>query len=377
MSGTASLRHEKRQLVRQYAKSSDGAGLWQVLTTLLPLGAAGWITVLVSRQMPWLAVPMGLLTIVLFIRVFALLHECGHGSLFRSQFLNRAFGFVFGVLSGMPQYVWSQHHEYHHRTNGDWDRYRGPLSTLTLAEYDALPPSRRRNWRRARHIALAPLGGFVYLIFNPRFNWLKGSVRLVVDVVRSKLREPQLTFAQHASFHKSRYWKTPREYRHMLANNVVLLGLWALALYLGAPGVFIAAYLCSLSIAGGFAIALFTVQHNFEHAYARDTAHWDVDASVLDGTSFLILPGWLNWATANIGYHHVHHLSAAIPGYRLVACHEQYRHLFTQVRRISLWEIPAQLKYLLWDRDAGRIVSFAEHDALQAGREVPAPGQPT
>jgi fatty acid desaturase len=34
--------------------------------------------------------------------------------LFRSQWLNRAFGFLLGVVSGMPQYVWSQHHNYHH-----------------------------------------------------------------------------------------------------------------------------------------------------------------------------------------------------------------------------------------------------------------------
>jgi acyl-lipid omega-6 desaturase (Delta-12 desaturase) len=372
VSATDLLRHEKRQLVRQYAQSTNGAGLWQVLTTLLPLGAVGWLTVIVSRQMPWLALPLTLVAVVLFIRVFALLHECGHGSLFRTQFLNQGFGFVFGVLSGMPQYVWSQHHDYHHRTNGDWDRYRGPLSTLTLVEYDALSASGRRSYRRARHIGFAPLGGFVYLVFNPRFNWLKGSVTLLLDAARSSWRDRQHSFAQHAALHKSRYWKTPREYRHMLANNAVLLGLWALALTLGAPGLFIAVYLGSLSLAGGIAIALFTVQHNFDHAYARDSAHWDVDASVLEGTSFLILPGWLNWATANIGYHHVHHLSAAIPGYRLVACHEQYRHLFTGVRRIALWEIPRHLKCLLWDRDNGRIVSFAEHDAAQAGRESPA-----
>ena len=88
------------------------------------------------------------------------------------------------------------------------------------------------------------------------------------------------------------------------------------------------------------------------------------------------LPGVFEASRVIGGWAHTGPL-VCLPGYRLVACHEQYRHLFTQVRRISLWEIPAQLKYLLWDRDAGRIVSFAEHDALQAGREVPAPGQPT
>ena len=58
------------------------------------------------------------------VRVFARMHECGHDSLFRTQRLNRTFDFLLGVLSGMPQYVWSQHHSYHHAHNGDWEKCR-------------------------------------------------------------------------------------------------------------------------------------------------------------------------------------------------------------------------------------------------------------
>ena len=369
----AALRREKRLLIRQYAQSSDAAGLWQVLTTLVPLGAAGWATVIAAQHVPWLVLVPGVLSIFLFIRVFALMHECGHGSLFRSQRLNQGFGFLFGVVSGMPQFVWSQHHAFHHLTNGDWDRYRGPLSTLTVTEYDALTDAARRRYRRARHFALAPFGGFIYLIFNPRFNWLKGSIALLWDILRRKLAEPSLSVAQIAATHKSRYWKTLREYRHMLWNNLTLLGLWALAFQLPEAGIFFAVYLCSLSIAGGAGIALFTVQHNFEQAYASDSAAWDADRGALQGTSMLVLPRWLNWVTANIGYHHVHHLSSAIPGYRLVACHEQYQHLFTGVQRISLWQIPAHLKCVLWDRDAARIVSIVEHDRRRAANGAMAP----
>jgi hypothetical protein len=35
------------------------------------------------------------------------MHECGHGSLFKNSTYNKGFGFLFGVLVGMPQYVWS------------------------------------------------------------------------------------------------------------------------------------------------------------------------------------------------------------------------------------------------------------------------------
>jgi omega-6 fatty acid desaturase (delta-12 desaturase) len=117
---------------------------------------------------------------------------------------------------------------------------------------------------------------------------------------------------------------------------------------------------------------LFAVQHNFEHAYATNTKRWDRDLGAIHGTSFLILPNWLNWFTANIGYHHIHHLSAQIPNYRLVDCYAQHEVLFTEVTRLKLGHVHHALKYMLWDPYAQRIISIAEYQqqglpALRAG----------
>jgi omega-6 fatty acid desaturase (delta-12 desaturase) len=94
------------------------------------------------------------------LRILVLMHECGHGSLFKTPVLNRVFGFVFGVISGMPQFVWSQHHDYHHATNGNWDKYRGPLTTRSVTEFDAMTEAQRRSYLRIRSLAFAPIGGF-------------------------------------------------------------------------------------------------------------------------------------------------------------------------------------------------------------------------
>ena len=104
------------------------------------------------------------------------------------------------------------------------------------------------------------------------------------------------------------------------------------------------------------------MQHNFEHSYAAPTATWDYDRGAMEGTSFLVLPQWMNWFTANIGYHHVHHLSAAIPNYRLVRCHVESADLLGDVPRITLWQVPAALRCLLWDTRAERIISFNEYE---------------
>ena len=338
----------------------------QVLATLGPLALLWWAVGPALHISGWLAVPLVLLLSLFSLRVFALMHDCGHGSLFRSQRLNRLFGFLLGVAAGMPQYVWAQHHNYHHHHNGNWEKYRGPYTTLTIEEYAALPRGAQRFYRWKCSIVCAPLAGFIYLIFNPRFTLLKGSVALVAHMVRAKLAQPGQPLRQHVASFRTRYWSTPREFRHMLWNNLVLLAAWALMCWAVGTATFFTIYLISLSLAGGAGIVLFTVQHNFRHSYASATEDWDRDTGAIAGTSFLMLPGWLNWFTADIGFHHVHHLSARIPNYRLGACHRAHAHLFAEVTQLKLAQVPDALHYILWDTCARQLISVAEYRAQLA-----------
>jgi acyl-lipid omega-6 desaturase (Delta-12 desaturase) len=264
-------------------------------------------------------------------------------------------------MSGMPQYVWSQHHNHHHAHNGDWDKYRGPYTTLSVDEYMALTRAQQRMYRFKCSAAAAPLAGFIYLIFNPRFTWLKGTLCLALHTLRRKFAQPGLSLRTHAASYRSRYWKSAREYRHMLWNNLVLLSVWMLMCCMFGMGRFFYIYLISISIAGGAGIVLFTVQHNFEHSYASDSERWDIDAGAMEGTSCLVLPRWLNWFTVDIAYHHIHHLSASIPNYCLAECHHEYQHLFRGVRRLRLTEVLGALNCILWDRRAQQIISVAEY----------------
>lgn len=355
------IKEQKRTIIRQYSKSSNLKGLTQVVTTLGPLALLWWAAAVSVDVSGWLTAGFILLISLFTLRVFALMHDCGHGSLFHSQRLNRAFGFVFGVISGMPQYVWSQHHNFHHTHNGNWQKYRGPYTTLSVDEYAAMTVARQRMYRCKCSVLGAPIAGFVYLILNPRFNWLKGNVALVLHVVRRKIAEPSRSLREHAASFQTRYWNSAKEYRHMSWNNIVLLLTWALMCYALGASLFFTIYLISLSLAGGAGIVLFTVQHNFRHSYASDGKHWDYDTAAIEGTSFLILPAWLNWFTANIGYHHIHHLSSKIPNYCLIGCHDAHRQLFTAVTRLKLAQVCGSLKYILWDIRAQQLISVAEY----------------
>jgi omega-6 fatty acid desaturase (delta-12 desaturase) len=360
VSATRLIKEHKRTLINRYAKPDNFAGSFQILNTLLPF-AALWYAVALSADVSyWLTAALALLMVLFLTRIFVLMHECGHGSLFRSGRLNKGFGFLLGVLDGMPQYVWSQHHAYHHSTNGNWAKYRGPFVVDTAEGYAAMTEKQRRTYQLLRRIWLLPVHAFVYVLFMPRYTWLKGSASLLWHFVRGKRAE-----------FSTRYWNSPLEYWHMTWNNVVLLGAWvAMSIAIG-PVLFFTVYVASISLATAVGLALFTVQHNFEHSYASSDEGWDYDTAAIEGTSFLVLPGWLNWFTANIGYHHIHHLSASIPNYRLAECHDEYQHLFAGVPRIRLGEIPQALRYILWDTRARRIISVAEFEAQAAAAPVP------
>jgi len=357
------LKAVKRQLIERHVRPANLQGLAEAALTLLPIGGlayASWRSLELSY---WLTAAITLLASLFLLRAFVLMHECGHGSLFRSGRLNCVFGFVFGVISGMPQFVWSQHHQFHHTHNGNWDRYRGPLSIVTATDYDAMSAPQQRKYRNARNIWLAPLGGFMYAIVNPRVTWVKGSFGLLRHLLVARKSQPGASIGALAAGFKTRHWSSMQEYRHMSANNAALLALCALMIWLMGPLLFIAFFLVGSALASGAGLMLFTVQHNFEHSHASSSDGWDYTRAAIEGTSFLVLPGWLNWFTANIGYHHIHHLSARIPSYCLVDCQNQYAHLFTGVTRIRLAQVPGAIKCILWDTVAQRIVSVAEHQA--------------
>jgi omega-6 fatty acid desaturase (delta-12 desaturase) len=362
------LKTKKNSLIANYAKPENKTATMQLINTLGPFFLL-WYLALLSLDVSWWLTGGCIALLILFLlRIFTLMHDAGHNSLFASTPMNKLSGFMLGVLCGMPQYVWSQNHNYHHTTNGNWSKYRGPLSTLSITEFAALSEQQKRSYVTLRKFFNAPLGGFMYLIFNPRVNWLKGCIRLIKFILAMKKLAPEKTVKEIAALHDSKVWKDNKEFWHMTANNLLLLSIWVLMSWWIGPLAFFAIYLSSVSLAGAGGIILFTVQHNFKHAYAADNEHWDYHQAALHGTSYLKLPKLLHWFTADIGYHHIHHLSARIPNYQLKQCHVENKQLFTCVPRLKLSEIQQAFDYILWDNKKLRIISVAEFYTLYPTR---------
>jgi omega-6 fatty acid desaturase (delta-12 desaturase) len=104
---------------------------------------------------------------------------------------------------------------------------------------------------------------------------------------------------------------------------------------------------------------LFYVQHQFEDTYWHRSQDWDYYDAALEGSSLLVLPRPLQWLTANIGIHHVHHLNARIPNYRLQEAMDAIPELQSPTR-ITIRDSFKLVSLSLWDEVEERLVGFRE-----------------
>ena len=91
----------------------------------------------------------------------------------------------------------------------------------------------------------------------------------------------------------------------------------AVLIYFIGIKAFLLVHLPIILLAGAAGVWLFYVQHQFEDTVWAEDGSWNRHEAALHGSSHYDLPGVLRWFTANIGVHHVHHLSSGIPYYRL------------------------------------------------------------
>ena len=345
--------------LRPFTHSSNRLGAWQLFNTLVPYGLLWWLAVTLCHQGSWLLVPVISLMVLFLARCFSLMHDCGHYSLFEHRATNRWMGFVLGVLAGIPQLPWSRGHAFHHRHNGNWEKYKGPSALVTTAVYNSLSFRQQALYRGLRHPLMLIPGGFFYLVIKPRVELLAGLATLVPHALRTLWHAPSTPWSEIVASHSTTWWHSPEEFRDLLLNNLAVVSSWvAMGWWLGAD-TFWLIYTPVMALSAAVFICIFFVQHNFPGSYAQSTEHWNAMKGVVAGTSDLQFPALLNWFSADIGCHSIHHLCEAIPNYRLQAARHHNAHLLLGVKRLTLGDIPSCFAYILWDEDAGKLTTVA------------------
>lgn len=355
-----------------YMQSNDWRATYQILNTVIPYLLLWFLAAKAAAISLWLLPPVMVLITLFSVRCFSLMHDCGHYSLFRSKRVNRGVGFMLGVLNAIPQYPWSRGHAYHHKTNGDWQRYRGPSALISTDEFAKLSPSGQRWYAILRHPLMVFPGGFFYLAIKPRLALIAGTYGFIVHALTCIRRGEGLGVSEIIYSYKSKNWYTTGEFWDLLFNNICVISSWIFLAHLLGPGFFLSVYSITLTCSAAIFICVFFVQHNFDGSYAHKTEGWDYLLGAIAGSSHLQLPTILKWFSADIGYHNIHHLSERIPNYNLEACHHRNSHLMPDIKILRIADIPTCFRFILWDADSDQLTSIASfrQRAQDAGLEV-------
>src|ERR1051325_11673063 len=168
-----------KEIVARFQKPAAGRSAWQVINTLVPYAVLWYLMYLTLTMSYWLTLPLAILAGGFLVRAFIIFHDCGHGSFFKSRKANDVWGFITGVLTFTPYYLWRWEHAVHHASSGDLDRRGlGDVWTLTVQEYLEASRWKRFAYRLARNpvvlFVIAPL--FLFLVKH-RFSYAKAALR--------------------------------------------------------------------------------------------------------------------------------------------------------------------------------------------------------
>jgi omega-6 fatty acid desaturase (delta-12 desaturase) len=332
------------RILADYGTPNRLRSIAELAITALPLIAlwtAAWFVYSLGHG--WLSLLIAIPAAGFLLRLFMIQHDCGHGAFFRERHTNDWVGRVIGVFTLTPYDCWRRQHAAHHATTGNLDRRGvGDLDTLTVREYAALSWAGRLKYRLYRH----PL---VMFGLGPAYLFLLQQ-RLPVGLMRDGWKP----------------WASA-----MATNAAIALIVVTLTWFIGIKALLLV-HLPILLLAATAGVWLFYVQHQFEHTSWEHNERWNLHQAALYGSSYYDLPAPLRWLTANIGIHHVHHLSSRIPYYRLPRVLREHPELGA-IGHITLWQSFQCVPLVLWDEAQRRLVSFRDLRAARRRAAAPSP----
>ena len=312
--------------LEKYSSPSLLESIWQIINTFIPYVGL-WILIIYSLSISyWLTAFLIILASGFLVRLFIIFHDCGHGSFLKSQKANRIVGMFFGILAFTPYDKWHNQHMKHHATVGNLDkRGVGDVWTMTKEEYRDTDKWGRIKYRLYRH----PITMF-------------GIGPLFVFLIQNRLIKKGMSHKEKLNIHYT--------------NAALVLIFVVMSLVIGLT-TFLVIQLLILYFAAIAGLWLFYLQHQYENVTWFRSKDWNFRTVALEGSSYLKFPKLLQWFSGNIGFHHIHHMNARIPNYKLERCYRENQ-VLQEVEPITFLLSLKSLKLRLWDEKLHKLVAY-------------------
>ena len=310
---------------KPYATDSPARSWWYVLSTafLLAVSITGslwnfhWTGKLVC------SVATGLL----ILRLFVIYHDQQHEAILPQSRLAEGLMRIFGILVLSPSSIWQSSHNHHHTHNSKLrGSHIGSFPIMTKAQYFQSSKAQRFEYLFMRH-PLTILFGYPIVFFYG------------------------MCLAPFAN--------SPRQHADCLVAAVAhIASAVLLTACFGWPALFLTLVIPHF-LASAIGTYLFYAQHNFPGVTFNDKAGWTYEKAALESSSYIQTGPLWGWFTANIGYHHIHHLNARIPFYRLPEVFAKFPELNSpKITTLHPRDIRRCLRLKVWDVEAQQMVSL-------------------
>lgn len=270
---------------------------------------------------------ISLLTGFMIVRVFVIYHDHQHHAILQHSLPASIIFGLFGIYVLAPTSIWKRSHDYHHNHNSKlFSASIGSYPIMTVEKFNQSTKAEQRLYLAIRH----PLTIF--------FGYI--SMFLLGMCLRSFLSAPK------------KHWDSLMAMVIHISVTVWMIVTFGWMMWLFVIGI-------PFMTACGIGAYLFYAQHNFPGVYFNEKEDWKYEAAALHSSSYMEMNSFWKWVTANIGYHHIHHLNSRIPFYRLpeamAALPELQNPVVTSLNPSDIW---ACFRLKVWDPEKKAMVGL-------------------
>ena len=312
---------------KPYAKENRALSWYYTISTLLiylaVLAGTYWNINLGAR------IICSLLAGMVCVRLFVIYHDHQHHTILNKSKLANFIFTLFGIWIFAPRSIWKRSHDYHHNHNSKlFSASIGSFPIMTKQKFLTASAAERRMYLTIR---------------NPICIWLGFCTMFIYGMaVQSFLSNPHKHYDSLIA---------------LVANALVVTAIT----YFGGWQAFILTWALPFTLTCGLGSYLFYAQHNFPAATFKDNVDWTYEEAALDSSSSMKMNRVGEWITANIGYHHIHHMNSKIPFYRLKEAMKQIPELqHPKVTSLRPGEIFRCMKLKVWDPEQNRMLTLSE-----------------
>lgn len=262
-------------------------------------------------------------------RVFIIFHDFQHHTILHKSPAANILFTIFGFYMITPPSIWKRSHDHHHNHNAK-------LFSASIGSYPIMTKQKFLESSRKKQMMYLTIRHPLNMFFAYFTTFLYGMC------IRSFLSSPR------------RHWDSLFVLVvHVALAVLVFIKLGWLIWFLG--------FFLPFFISHMLGAYLFYAQHNFPGAVFRTNSEWNYAQAALESSSYMKMGRFGRWITANIGYHHVHHLNSRIPFYRLPETMNNIPELqHARVTRLTPGEILRCLKLKVWDPEKNKLVGLSE-----------------